>query len=307
MQKRATTVLPGAAKDLPTIVSQACNKVKGFSELIQEMERSIAINGKSGSTFDNYSRHLAHLALYYNQFPLDLSPRQVTDYLYQIKTRDEVSKSFFLFTVFGMRYSCKMRGLDYEQFNLPVIRHDKRLPVILNGSEIKALLEAYRPLKPKLVVGLLYGCGLRVSELRKLEISHVDLERVMLHVHQGKGYKDRCVPLGKMLCRAIKTYLPAFNPKKYLFENQEGTMVSGPCIQGIIKTAAQKAKITKPVYAHILRHSFATHLLEQGTNIMAIKELLGHKRIETTMIYLHVVEPSPGKVINPLDTLYGQR
>lgn len=307
MQKQQTTGPRGAAKDISTIVAQACDKVKGFRELIQDLERSITINGKSWSTFDNYSRHLAHLALHYNQFPLDLSARQVTDYLYLLKTQENVSKSFFRFTVFSMRYACRMKGLDYDQYQLPVIRHEQKLPVVLNGSEIKRLLEAHRPLKPKLIVGLLYGCGLRISELRRLEVSHIDLERGMLHVHQGKGSKDRCIPLGNMLSRAIKTYLPAFNPVKYLFENQEGTMVSLPYIEGAIKTAARKARITKPVFAHILRHSFASHLLEQGTSIVAIKELLGHKRIETTMIYLHVVQPSDSKVTSPLDTLYDQR
>ncbi|MGH7239613.1 MAG: tyrosine-type recombinase/integrase, partial [Candidatus Saccharimonadales bacterium] len=306
MQKQQTTVLRGAAEDLPTIVEQACDKVNGFSDLIQEMDKSITINGKSRSTYDNYTRQLAHLALHFNQFPLDLTAAQVTDYLYLIKKRDNVSKSFFRFTVFGMRYACKMRGLEYQQFNLPIVRHNQTLPVVLNNGEIKGLLEAYRPLKQRLILGLLFGCGLRMSELRHLEISHIDLQRGMLHVHQGKRSKDRCLPLGKMLGRGIETYLVAFNPVKYLFENREKVMVSAACIQGIIKTAVKKAKIDKTVSAHSLRHSFATHLLEQGVNIMTIKDLLGHKRLQTTMIYLHVIQPRDSKVINPLDTLYQQ-
>jgi site-specific recombinase XerD len=128
----------------------------------------------------------------------------------------------------------------------------------------------------------------------------------MLHVHQGKRSKDRCLPLGKMLCRGIETYLAAFNQVEYLFENRDGVMLSAAYIQGIIKTAVKKAKIEKTVSAHLLRHSFATHLLEQRVNIMTIKDLLGHKRLQTTMIYLHVIQPMESKVINPLDTLYQQ-
>ena len=307
MQKQLTTGLRRAAKDVPTIVAKASDKVKGFLELTQELERSITINGKSWSTYDNYSRHLAHLALHYNQFPLELSSEQVTEYLYLLKTSENVSKSFFRFTVFGMRYACRMKGLSYDQYQLPRIRHEQQLPVVLNGPEIKRLLEAHRVLKPKLMIGLLYGCGLRISELRRLEVSHIDLERNMLHVRQGKGPKDRCIPLGKMLCRAIKTYLAAFNPVQYLFENQEQTMVSVPSIEGAIKTAARKAKIIKPVHAHILRHSYATHLMEGGTSITAIQALLGHKRLQTTLLYLHVAQPVDSKVISPLDTLYDQR
>ena len=307
MQKQQTTGLRGAAKDIPTIVANASDKVRGFQELIQELHRSITINGKSESTYDNYSRHLAHLALHYNQFPLDLSADQVSDYLYLLKTTENVSKSFFRFTVFGMRYACKMRDLPYEQYRLPQIRHEQRLPVVLNNSEIKRLLEAHRVLKPKLIIGLLYGCGLRISELRHLEKSHIDLDRKMVHVHQGKGSKDRCVPLGEMLTRAIGTYVNAFNPVKYLFENKEEVMVSVPYIASIIKTAADKAGIAKPIYAHGLRHTYASHLLEQGTSITTIQGLLGHKRLQTTLIYVHVTQPADSKVTSPLDAIYDQR
>lgn len=304
---RQTTGLRGAAKDVPTIVAKAVNKVKGFQQLLQELERSITINGKSWSTYDNYSRHLAHLALHYNQFPLELSADQVSAYLYQLKKNENVSKSFFRFTVFGMRYACKMRGLAYDQFQLPRLKHEQRLPIVLNGPEIKRLLEAHRVLKPKLMIGLIYGCGLRINELRQLELTHLDLDRNLLHVHKGKGSKDRCIPLGKMLCRAIKTYLLAFNPQKYLFENQDGIMVSLPCINSAIKSAVNKARISKPVHAHILRHSYATHLLEAGTPITTIQTLLGHKGLQTTLIYLHVMPPTDNKAISPLDALYDQK
>ena len=304
MQKQQTTGLRGAAKDVPTIVEKASDKITGFRELIQELERSITINGKSWSTYDNYSRHLAHLALHYNQFPLDLSADQVSDYLYMLKNDANVSKSFFRFTVFGMRYACKMRGLPYEQYQLPQIRHEQRLPVVLSGEEIQRLMSAHRVLKQKLMIGLLYNCGLRISELQHLEVSHVDPDRGMLHVHQGKRSKNRCIPLGKMLSRAVPKYLEMFNPLKYLFENREGTMVSLACIANAISTAADKAKIKKPVSAHTLRHCFATHLLEQGTPITAIQTLLGHKQLATTLIYLHVIQPSDIRVDSLLDTLY---
>lgn len=306
MKKQQATGLRLSAKDYVTIVQQACNKVKGFSELCKEMERSISINGKSKSTFINYSRQLAHLALHYEYFPLDLDADQVMDYLHLVKSRGTASATFFKFTVYGLRYACRMRGLEYRQFSLPGIEKENKLPVVLNGSEVKALLSSCKLLKHRLIIGLCYGCGLRCSEVRRLRLGDADLERGMLHVYQGKGSKDRCIPLGKMLCRGIGQYLSAAHPRQYLFEGNDGGIMSQRGTQWVISQAVKRAGIIKEVHTHTLRHTYATHLLEQGVNILTIKELLGHARIETTMVYLHIARPSARKVISPLDTLYGQ-
>jgi site-specific recombinase XerD len=288
-----------------SIVEQACNKVVGFRELYKELERSITINGKSQSALENYSRQLAHLALHYNRMPLDLDAEEVMDYLYQLKSQGTASDSFFNFTIHGMRYVCKMRGLDYAQFELPSLKGPKKLPVVLNGSEVKALFSSCKLLKHRLIIGLCYGCGLRSSEVQHLEPSHIDLERKMLHVHQGKGSKDRCVPLGELLCRGIARYLDNHVPVKYMFEYKTGEAMTRNAIWWIVKNAARQAGITKDIYPHTLRHSFATHLLENDVNVVHIKDLLGHKRIETTLVYLQVARPHSGKILNPLDILYG--
>jgi len=305
MQKQQTTRPLTAAKNYVTVVQQACDKVKGFFELYKELERSININGKSKSALTNYSRQLAHLALHYNRMPLDLDADQVMDYLHLVKSRGTESASFFNFTIHGMRYACKMRGLEYTQFSLPQLKGPRKLPVILNGSEVKALLRACTLLKHRLIIGLGYGCGLRCSEVQYLKPSHIDLEREMLHVHQGKGSKDRCIPLGKLLCRGVDQYIKEEVPDKYLFENKAGDVMTRAGVLWIVKQATKKARIIKDVHTHTLRHSYATHLLEQGINILVIKELLGHKQIETTMTYLHVARPMPCNVFSPLDTLYG--
>ena len=122
MQAKQTTGLRTAASDYVTIVQQACDKVTGFSELYKEMERSISITGKSGSTLTNYSRQLAHLSLHYNCFPLDLDAEQVMDYLHLVKSRGTTSATFFKFTIYGLRYACRLRGLEYKQFSLPQLR-----------------------------------------------------------------------------------------------------------------------------------------------------------------------------------------
>lgn len=224
MQKQQATELHKAAKNHVPVVQEACAKVKGFLELHQELERSISINGKSHSalTLTNYSRQLAHLALHYNCMPLDLDAEQVMDYLYLVKNRGNASPSFFNFTVHGMRYACKMRDLEYAQFSLPGIKGPRKLPVVLNGSEVKALLKSCELLRHRLIIGLCYGCGLRSSEVQHLKPSDVDLERGMLHIHHGKGSKDRCVPLKNLLCHGIKKYLLEEVPGEYLLGNRAG-------------------------------------------------------------------------------------
>lgn len=306
MQTKQTTGLRPMDKDYVTIVSQASDKVTGFLELYKEMERAVSITGKSKSTLTNYSRQLAHLALHYNQFPLDLDAEQVMDYLHLVKSRGTTSATFFKFTVYGLRYACRMRGLEYKQFSLPEIEKDNKLPVVLNGSEVKSLLNACKLLKHRLIIGLCYGCGLRCSEVRNLQIADADLERGMLHIKQGKGSKDRCIPLGTMLCRGIAKYISAEHPRKYLFEGVDGEAMSQRGTQWIVAQAVKRAGIRKEVHTHTLRHSYATHLLEQGVNILVIKELLGHAHIETTMVYLHIAKPSTQNVFSPLDTLYKQ-
>ncbi len=306
MQTKQTTGLRTAAKDYVTIVQQACSKVTGFSDLCKEMERAICISGKSKSTLTNYCRQLAHLSLHYNCLALDLDAEQVMDYLHLIKSRGTVSATFFKFTVYGLRYACRLRGLEYKQFSLPAIDKNVKLPVVLNGTEVKALLAACKLLKHRLIIGLCYGCGLRCSEVRNVQIADADLERGMLHVRQGKGSKDRCIPLGKMLSRGIAQYIIAEHPCNYLFEGNDGQGLSQRGTQWVIEQAVKRAGIRKQVHTHTLRHSYATHLLEQGINILAIKELLGHAHIETTMVYLHIAQPSALTVFSPLDSLYKQ-
>ena len=307
---KRTTGLPiaigTAATDYETLVQQAINKVTGFDQLYKELERAINVTGKSESTLTNYSRHLAHLALHYNQLPTELDQEQVLDYLHLVKANGSASASFFKFTVYGMRSACKVRGLPYEQFSLPSIEGNDKLPVVLNASEVKALLKVCDLLKHRLLIGLAYGCGLRCAEVRQLRLADVDTERAMVHVHQGKGDKDRCLPLGSMLARGIASYIKAEKPRMYLFEGKDGGAFSQRGAQWVISQAVKKAGILKEVTLHTLRHTYATHLLEQGVNIVTIKELLGHAHINTTMIYLHLARPCASLAFSPMDTLYNR-
>lgn len=305
MQNKQTTGLRTAANDYVTIVQQACAKVTGFVKLYEDLERSINVSGKSKSTLINYGRQLAHLALHYNQLPTELDSEQVLDYLHLVKAAGTPSASFFKFTVYGMRSACKLRGLPYDQFNLPAIERSNKLPSVLNASEVRALIKSCTLLKHRLLVSLCYGCGLRCGEVRNLRLGDIDTERKLLHVRQGKGGKDRILPLGDLLCRGIQSYLLAECPQTFLFNGNNGDALSQRGAQWVMSQAVKRAGIVKQdVSLHTLRHSYATHLLEQGINIVTIKDLLGHAHIDTTMIYLHLARPSVNLAFNPMDTLY---
>ena len=220
------TGLRTAAKDYQTIVQQASGKVNGFEQLYKDLERAINVSGKSTSTLTNYGRHLAHLAPHYQQLPTELDSEQVLDYLHLVKANRSPSAIFFKFTVYGMRYACKLRGLPYQQFSLPSNDRNDKLPVVLNATELKALFNVCDLLKHRLLIGLCYGCGLRCAEVRTLKVADVDTERAMVHVRQGKGGKDRCLPMGTMLARGIRSYIDAEKPRTYLFEGNDGQAYS---------------------------------------------------------------------------------
>ena len=172
------------------------------------------------------------------------------------------------------------------------------------------LLKAPKLLKHRLVLALLYGCGLRCFELCNLQLKDLDFDRMMLHIRQGKGRKDRYVPLSKMQIRGLQTYLRAEQPSIWCFtgNNSEGKAVplSTQGVRWIVSEARKHSGIRKQVTTHSLRHSYATHLLEMGLDIMSVKDLLGHADIQTTLTYLHVAQLGRQKSFSPLDKLYKQ-
>lgn len=287
-----------------TLVQRACAKVKGFNSLHKKLEKKIIVSGKSMSTLSNYMRCIAHVALKYNCLPTELDIEQIEDHLLDLKKKG-ASEADFKLTVYGLRFLFRCEGLDDRAIKLPSIKRDKKLPVVLSGVEIKALLKAPTLLKHRVIIAVLYGCGLRCQELRCLQLRDIDFDRNMIHIRQGKGKKDRYVPIGEHLARGIRKYVEAEHPVKWLFNGksyQEPFSQKGT--QWVVREAVKKTGINKHVSVHTLRHTYATHLLEFGLDIVSIKELLGHAHIDTTMIYLHVAKAGRQLPFSPLDKLY---
>ena len=276
----------------------------------EKLTKSFSINGKSKSTLNNYSRCLAHLALHYNKSPETLDKEAIDDYLFHCKNlHDTPSDSFFKHTIYGLRAIYKLLGMDGRKVQLPQIKRDNSLPVVMSLSEVKKLIAAPKYLKHKLIIATLYGCGLRSYELCVLKLCDVDFERATVFIKKQKGRLDRYVPLNAHLARGLKTYILTKNPYEYLFNSQK-TDDGKPLpmttngIQWVVKENRSKIGTSKKITAHTLRHTYATHLLESGLNLIALKELLGHARIETTLIYLHVSNTGSSKKYSPLDILY---
>lgn len=280
--------------------------------MLQRFERNISILGRSPRTFDNYSRHVAAITLHFQCLPTELDPEQVKDYLYELQQRSKTpSQTYFKHTVYGLRFLLKAEGLPYAHLHLPAIQKEKKLPVILSREELWQMLQSATLLKHKLLIGLLYGCGLRCMEVRKLRLKDLDFHRKLVHIVQSKGNKDRYVPLSEHLIRGIQKYISTAHPKQYLFEgsgNPEGKDFDGRYsqrgVQWAVKTVAQQAGLIKEVHTHMMRHSYATHLLEDGVNIISVQQLLGHANIESTMVYLHVCTPPDKLPQSPLDKVF---
>jgi len=290
-----------------TLLGKACREIQGFEELYRRFERRMQVQKRSESTKKNYALHLAQISLHFGCLPTVLEVDQIEDYLQGLILKGTPSDSYFKHTVYGLRYLFRLEGLNDKRIELPKIKHDKKLPMVLSREEVKALVKHADLLKHKLLVGLLYGCGLRCGEVRAIRLRDIDLGRGMLLVRKTKGNYDRYVPLGSMLVRGIQQHIESTGATDYLFTGSDfDSRYSQRGVQWVIKTLAKKAGISKDMTTHTLRHTYATHLLEDGLDIVSIKELLGHAHIETTMMYLHIAKTGRKAPFCPLDKLYNQ-
>lgn len=298
----------------PKPIRVACETINGFETLYYKLERTIFIEGKSISTLHSYGSLLARLAIHFNRLPTELEREEIDEYLYLFKQTNK-SETYFKFMIYSLRMLYRIEGMEHRSVQLPKFKRIIKLPVVLNKDEVRRLLVAPRLQKHKLLLSLLYGCGLRCAEVRSLKLQDLDFDRRLVHIKQGKGRKDRYVPLNIQLVSELQHYIRKYKPKEFLFngkplarvESSKEMRYSQRGAQWVVTQAALKAGIVKPVSSHTLRHTYATHLLEDGLDIVTIKDLLGHSKIETTMVYLHVVRLEQPRAFSPLDTLYVQR
>jgi site-specific recombinase XerD len=200
-------------------------------------------------------------------------------------------------------YFEQVEGRNREFYDLPRPKKPHKLPSVLSEQELIALIEKTQNLKHRALLMTAYSAGLRVSELVNLKIRDIDSGRMLIHLHGAKGKRDRMVPLSQTLLQTLRTYFRQYRPKAYLFETEPGRAYNTHYAQAVLREAKQKAGVYKKGSVHLLRHRYATHLLEAGTDIRYIQNFLGHKSLGTTMRYTHVSRLKIGTIQSPLDRL----
>jgi len=292
-----------------TIVERAVIAVPGFEKVTKKLSQQVILRGQSESTLNNYIRRIAAISLHFKQLPHLLEEEQVNEYLVALALDPKSpSRSSFKHMVYGLRYYYRLLGLNDKAIALPSLKGNTKLPIILNRLELKELFKTPKLLKHRIVLSLIYSAGLRGQEVINLKLSDIDFERKTIHIRQSKYKKDRILPLSPSIAKGLKKYLQAENPHIWFFNGKQiGSKYSNRGLSWIMRETLKKTSIKKQVSLHALRHSYATHLLEEGLNIVSLKELLGHASITTTMIYLHVAQCEHIQAHSPFNSLYKKR
>ena len=291
-----------------TLIARAKKEVPGFADHIGKFEHQITIKSYSESTVFSYSRAIAQISLYFKKSPLDLDADEINSYLYTLRQDKDLSDTYFKHAVYGLRFFYRVYDLEDRAIRLPNLKNNRKLPVVFSQQELRRLFKAPQRLKQRVLLALIYSAGLRVSEVCKLRIRDVDFHRKQIHICESKNNKSRYVVLSDYIAKGLQQYIEGARPKDYLFNGrQKGKPLGHSAVQQSFRLAMQKASIRKDACVHTLRHSFATHLLEQGVDIVTIKEQLGHAHIQTTMMYLHVAKVSRSVAHSPFDRLYPEQ
>ncbi len=260
----------------------------------------------SESTVKTYSEALRSFLLFFNDKAVaEITNEDVILYNNDFILKNNLSASYQNQIVNAIKlYFKTLKNIKIELDKIHRPKRAKVLPNVLSKEEVKLILEAHNNVKHKTMLSLIYSCGLRRSELINLKITDIDSNRNIVIIRQAKGKKDRIAPLSPKILALLRIYYPIYKPKKWLFEGQNGNeQYSDQSLQSVLKQALVKVKITKPVSLHWLRHSYATHLLESGTDLRYIQELLGHNSSKTTEIYTHVSTKSLQQIKSPFDDL----
>jgi site-specific recombinase XerD len=270
---------------------------------IEKFKQYLRSKRYSESTINTYSEVLKSFLVFFREKPIsEITNEDVIFYNNEYILKNNLSASYQNQTINAIKLFFKIihdSKIVIEELHRP--KNAKTLPNVLSKEETFRLIELTTNLKHKTLLALIYSSGLRISEAINMKIADIDSQRMLIHVKNAKGKKDRYTLLSTKVLGLLKEYYTIYKPKIFLFEGQYGEQYSSRSAQSVLHQSAKKAGITKQISLHTLRHSFATHLLENGTDLRYIQELLGHSSPKTTMIYTHVSSTSLKNIINPFD------
>ena len=264
--------------------------------LLKKLEENLKLKNYSKETIKSY---LAQVRKYL-EYSKEKGINSESAKKFLLKRLSTKSPSSVGHNVFAIKYFFK--EILHQELDIPNPKRNKTIPNILTIQEVKRLIDITNNLKHKLIIKLLYGCGLRVSEIINLKKQDVNFEEDLIKVNLGKGKKDRFVKLPNSIKEDLENY-SKINESKYLFPSNRVGKLTKKTIAKIVSNSAKKTGIKKRVYPHLLRHSFATHLLESGTDLRIIQKLLGHSSIKTTQIYTQISQASIKNIKSPLDNI----
>lgn len=281
------------------------NNQEWLDPLLEKVSIQLRLRGYSGKTCKVYFGHIKRFLYFCRKKPEDIGGNDVVNYLLYLLDHKKSSHSFANQALSAIRFladSILNRG-DLL-VNIPRSKKEHKLPDVLSRQEVVKILSCIRNDKHKAIMALVYSAGLRVGEVVNLKVEDIDADRKLIHIKQGKGRNDRYTILSEIALRVLKQYRKKYGPSGWLFTGPEPDKhLTERTVQRVFEIACQRAGINKAVSVHALRHSFATHLLEGGTDIRYIQELLGHKSTKTTEIYTHVTERDVRRIQSPLDRL----
>lgn len=274
-------------------------------QIIEKLARDIELRGLSKSTEKEYCQRVKLFQEHFKKPATEIIEQEIREYLHYLRNDRKLSVSAVNMCNCALRFLYDVtleQNLNYKR--VPRLKQPYLLPNILTKDEIQAIFNAADNLKHKCILMTIYGSGLRLSEITSLKISDIDSKNMRIFIEQGKGRKDRYALLSQSNLEILREYWKQYKTKYWLFEGMEkGSHITKRAVQDMFKKYLKKSGISKKASVHTLRHSFATHLLENGTSLFYIRDLLGHATIRTTTVYLHVATTDILKTTSPLDTL----
>ncbi|MFH1426918.1 MAG: site-specific tyrosine recombinase/integron integrase [Patescibacteria group bacterium] len=271
-----------------------------MEEYLNKTLKELKVRNYSPKTIKAYLMCI-ELYLKYKKVNLNkLDEEDIKDFLLLLKDKGKSPQTINLY-LNSIKFFYNQVLKIYKKIDLKFAKRNKSLPIVLSREEIKNILENTKNIKHRLMITLAYSSGLRVSEVINLKVQDLDLKDLTIHIKNAKGMKDRITVFSEKILNEIKNMIAGKDKNCFVFESERGGQLTTATAQKVFIKSLEKCKINKPATFHSLRHSFATHLLENGTDVRYVQELLGHVNIRTTQIYTHVMNPALKKIKSPLD------
>lgn len=273
-----------------------------IGKYVELYSEDLKLKNYSDNTISNYCSQVKLFLEYFNKVatkPSEISEKQIKEWLLlsnSINGRKQRISAVKLFYKYTGKQPLKFKHIEYP-------RSEKKLPIVLSQDEVQKMFDVCENIKHKVILALLYSCGLRVSELIKLKWSNIDRSRMIINVIGGKGNKDRQVMLDDSLIPLLEKYWIEYKTKTYILSGQFSEQYSATSVNQVMKQLATKAKINKRVYAHLMRHNCFTHMVENGTDINLIQKLAGHNNVKTTLLYTQISDSIISKIPSPISSI----